>query len=97
VADIKYTIVQHSAFGYKGDRQFERGVESRQVDIKVQQDRVIKAGGVLFDTYSEAEDFAMKAMYPEGYPGLTPRVEGTFSDKQVDGLRIYIPVRKVVG
>ena len=101
----KYTVVQHSGFGYGSDPQFQHGLESRSVLTKAERERVTKAGGLLFDTYTEAEDFAADAMYGtfKDDPGntrtfdLTPRAKGTFSDKKVDGLRIYIPVREVTG
>lgn len=88
---MKYTLVQHSAAGYKRDPGFARGLESRTVSTPAQLERVERAGGMLFDDYSAAEDKAMELMYPTDYPGITPAAPGTFSTLQVDGLRIYVP------
>jgi hypothetical protein len=91
----KWTVVQHSGFGYSGDPVFESGLEERRVGTKAEQARVERAGGVLFDDYSQAEDFAMEAMYPADTVGLAPSARGSFSEKTIDGLRIYVPVRQV--
>jgi hypothetical protein len=91
----KWTVVQHSGFGYAEDPTFEHGLEERQVSTRREQDRVERAGGVLFDGYCEAEDFAMSAMYPGEGAGLMPRAAGTFSENKVDGLRVYVPVREI--
>lgn len=94
---LKWTVVQHSAAGYRYDPQFEQGLESRQLQNKNEMNQVEKAGGLIFDNYNDAEDFAEKACYPEGYMGLIPQARGTFSLTMIDGLRVYIPVREVVG
>ena len=88
-ADIKYTLVQHSAFGYKGDRTFARAVEERMLHSQIEIDRVKKAGGLVFDHYPSDEEYDVN--YPEGTNGLVPQVRGTFSDRLIDGLRIYVP------
>lgn len=93
MAIMKYAIVQHSAFGYKGDRTFEQGLEQRVVTTKKEADAIEKAGGILFDTYGEADDFCDMVMYPEDDAGLTPSAKGTFADLKVDGLAVYIPRR----
>lgn len=99
----KWTVVQHSAFGYHGDPLFEKGLETREITGISTINRVQRAGGLVFDDYGTADDFAMEAMYPDGHEepmtqaGLVPRAQGTFSDRLIDGLAIYIPVRKVVG
>lgn len=92
----KWTIVQHSGWGYNMDPTFQRAVEMRHVGTKAEQTKVEKAGGILFDTYGEAADFEEKAngISTEEIPFLT--VKGKFSDKDIDGLKIYIPVREVV-
>lgn len=89
-----HTVVQHSGYGYKGDPQFIKGLESRTVDTRATLDRVKKAGGVLFHSYAQAEDYCMEEMYRTAPPGaftLTPQAPGEFSDRVVDGLRIYVP------
>lgn len=93
---MKFAIVQHSAAGYKGDPMFEAGLEHRMIDTKREIDLVNRVGGVMFDTYTEADEFEMEAMYSHT-DALIPDAQGTFSDKTIDGLKIYIPVRKVVG
>jgi hypothetical protein len=94
----KWTVVQHSAMAAKGDATFARGLESSLVTTAADRTRVEQAGGLLFDSYGEAEDFCDTAMYPNpDYLGLVPQAAGTFSDLTVDGLKIYIPVREVLG
>lgn len=95
--DVKYTVVQHSAFGYKDDPQFEAGLETRRVTTQKAQRDVIKVGGLLFDGQHEAETFCDEAMYPVGVEGLIPAARGTFAALKVDSLAVYISVREVVG
>lgn len=95
----KWTLVQHSAFGYAEKPGWEHAVETRSLHTDAEVKRVKQAGGMIFDTYGEAEDQVMKSCYPDG-PGDTltyPHVLGTFSDKMVDDLRIYIPKRETIG
>jgi len=89
----KHTIVQHSAFGYEKDYRFKFGLETRTLGNKKQIDRVEKAGGVVFDDYMDAEDYAFEQMYSEEVRGLCPLAKGTFSKMTVDGLHIYIPLK----
>jgi hypothetical protein len=95
--DYGYTVVQHSGYGYNNDPQFEHALESRKLGTKVEADRVTKAGGVIFPGYTEAEDFAEKAQYQPDNASIIPNAKGTFSDQLIDDLRIYIPVREIVG
>lgn len=88
--DARYTAVQHSAYGYGGDPTFMSGLESRCLDTQAEVKRVAGAGGMLFPTYEEAEAYCEREMY-EGNNGLLPHAPGTFSDKKVDDLRIYVP------
>lgn len=92
---MKWTLVQHSAYGYKGNLRFQAGLETRHVTTKRNEERIIKAGGLLFDSYQEAEDAAMLYQYPPGYEGLTPRAlsTGDFARGKIDDLRIFIPYR----
>lgn len=85
-----YTIVQHSAYGYKGDPAFSKGLETRSVNTD-ERNRVVKAGGLLFPTYSSAENYADREMYVQVYGGIIPDAPGTFSHMKIDGLAIYIP------
>lgn len=93
----KWAIVQHSGFGYSEDPTFRQGLEPKLVTKVTEQRLVEQAGGLLFDGYNEAEDFCDTAMYPPGALGLVPQARGTFSDKEIAGLKIYVPVRTVVG
>lgn len=92
--ESKYTLVQHSGFGYAHKEAFRLAVESREVSGK-DIERVKKVGGVLFDTYGEAMDAEDRENYPPGVEGICPKVRGTFHHSVVDGLAIYLPDRKL--
>jgi hypothetical protein len=89
----KWTVVQHSGYGYKGNPQFKQAVETRQVQTKGEMSLVERSGGVVFDSYLLAEEFAERANYPADYNGIIPDARGTFSKLMIDSLRIYIPLR----
>lgn len=91
----QFTIVQHSACGYRGDPLWSRAVETRTVNTASEARKVNAAGGMLFDTYHEAAIFEDR-INTDG-PGMYPAVKGAFSTEMIDDLRIYIPVRSVVG
>ena len=94
MAVVKWTIVQHSAYGYKRNPQFEAAVETRMLDNAGQISRVKRCGGILFDSYRDAEDFAEKANYPDDNPSIIPEAKGRFSKVVfIDDLALYIPVR----
>jgi hypothetical protein len=93
----RWVIVQHSGFGYTGDPQFEKGLEVREVSTMKDRRLVERVGGLVFDDWKRADDFTEEATYDPDHTGLIPNAKGTFSDKEIDGLRIYIPVRTVVG
>ena len=91
---IQYAIVQHSGFGYGGNAQFIGGLETRSILSKAPARKVNEAMGLLFDNYSEAEDYCEWATYDlPKITGLIPRADrvGSFSTKSIDGLRIYVP------
>lgn len=90
----EYTVVQHSGYGYAGDPTFRRGLESCWVANQRQRETILRHGGLVFASYGEAEDYAMKEQYPEGYEGLVPAAPGTFDTYEVDGLRLYRPAAK---
>lgn len=90
--DTKWTLVQHSAYGYKGDGMFRRAVEERQLESQREVNRVLKAGGLIFDDYGAASDRAEVENYPDPeHMGLIPRCPGVFHRDAVDGLHIYLP------
>lgn len=92
-----WTLVQHSGYGYANKPGFEHGLETRMIETKTQRKQIVKLGGVIFATYGQAEDAAETFMYPDGVEGMYPKAQGTFADFKVDGLRLYLPVREVVG
>lgn len=95
----KWTLVQHSGFGYAEKPGWELAVETRLITTDVELKRVESVGGYVFDSYGEADDQEFKSNYPKGSGDalMYPCVQGTFSDKELDGLRIYIPMRAVIG
>jgi len=89
-----WTLVQHSAYGYKGDLVFRDAVEDRHLSLDSEVQKVRAAGGLLFESYTEAVDAAEAANYPPEAQGMVPVVRGTFSRKKIDGLSIYIPEKE---
>lgn len=94
-----WTIVQHSAYGYGQKPGFDRAVEVLQIQSHSEAKRVTESGGITFTTYAEASRFEEMANYPADMDptSLYPEAKGTFSDRTIDGLKIYIPVRTVAG
>lgn len=90
----KYTIVRHSAMEHKKDTTFSKGLEVKSVTSKAEEKRVQEAGGVLFDDWNEADDYAQNEMYQPSNLGLIPCAPGTFSKHAIGGLPIYVPVKK---
>lgn len=86
-----YTLVQHSGFADGGNPAFERGLEPAALMLKKTFDQVRRAGGLTFGVYADAADAALNHSYPTGTEGLIPQAPGSFSDKEVDGRRVYIP------
>lgn len=97
MAKYGYTLVQHSGFGYAGKPGFQQAVETRSIDTAKDRDLVKRVGGVLEVNGYEIDELEERVNYPPGVEGLYPKAQGTFSDKTIDGLRIYIPVTAVVG
>lgn len=91
-----YTIVQHSAWGYRGDPGFKQGLETREITSRSEKNIVERVGGMVFEDYSKAEDTALELSYPPANTGLYPTFQGSFSNKKIDGLAIAIPLRQVV-
>lgn len=104
----KWTLVQHSGAGYAGKPAFAKAVETRSVGYKDDGNpmtekqyrsecaRITAAGGVLFDSYVEASDAedtvnGVREDSPHGFLNA----QGTFSDQEVDGLRIYCPPKVI--
>lgn len=91
----KWTLVQHSGYGYGGNAGFKYGLETREINNVTDLRKVMKAGGVVFDNYMDAGRAEEELPYKNN-SSLYPKVHGTFSDEMIDGLRIYIPVREIV-
>jgi hypothetical protein len=87
----QYTIVQHAGYAIGKDPQFCRGVQSARVVQEAQLAAVERAGGRVFRSLSEAENYCSRQNYPMGYHGLQPVAEGRFSDEHIEGQPIYIP------
>lgn len=87
---VAFTVVQHSAAGYKGDSTFAKGLETRRIDEDQIRD-VLGLGGVVFGSYSSAEAYAQREMYPPEVTGFVPKAPGQFSHHTVDGLHLYKP------
>ncbi len=92
---MPYAIVQHSGVT-TGHAEFEQAVEMRQVDAR-QARKVRSIGGLVVDDWAVADALTETINYPEGYEGMIPRAIGMFSEVTIDGLRVYLPVREVVG
>jgi hypothetical protein len=92
---VPYAIVQHSGVT-TGHAEFEQAVEHVQVTARAAQ-KVRKVGGLVVEDWIDGELLAEQINYPQDYMGLTPAARGTFSDVTVCGLRVYLPVRQVVG
>lgn len=94
----RWTVVQHSGYGYGLNPQFRAGLEVRQVSTRTIARAIEKLGGVLFDSWSAADDFAEMEMYStvEGN-GLIPAAPGKFASLKVDELAVYIPAKVGVG
>jgi hypothetical protein len=89
-----YTIVQHSAAGYKGDDTFAQGLEIVEVSGAGLIGRIVSAGGKVFSAYNIANSYCMDECYPPGHQGMIPKAPGTFHPVlKVHGLKLYIPAK----
>jgi hypothetical protein len=92
----KWTLVQHSAFGYQEKPGWDKAVETRQISTEAELGMAVNEGGMIFDSYNDADEAEYKENYPNG-AGETltyPEVKGTFSNREIDGLKIYIPAQQ---
>jgi hypothetical protein len=88
--ESKRTLVQHSGYAEGARPQFRYALETRAVTA-AQARQVLKAGGLVYDGYVEAENAADALMYESGNT-IAPRVPGEFSNVlRIDGLRVYLP------
>jgi hypothetical protein len=89
----RYTLVRHTGYSVGGNRQFEHAVELRAISGKTATQQVVKAGGLIFASYSEASMREEAENYPPGATGLIPAATGKFSQRKVSGEEIYIPAK----
>lgn len=87
----RYTLVRHSGYGYGRNPSFAFGVEPRSVNGN-EAKSVRAAGGLLFDSYREADERAEAEMYYGAPDSLLPRVRGSFSEVRFGGLQVYVPL-----
>lgn len=89
---VKFTLVRHSAYGINRDADFRHAVEEHAI-VDGMIPRILKAGGLIFDTYKEAFDAAQAYNYPPGTQALIPQAQGEF--KNVGSVRaVFIPFPK---
>ena len=87
----QWTVVQHYGFGYGDKEGFKQGLEERHVETVGMFNKIRKAGGLLFNTYKEASDYAFNEMYPKSVSGMYPNAPGKFTRFKLDELRVYLP------
>ena len=85
-----YTLVQHSGFVVAGKMDFKYAVELRSLG-GTSAETILEAGGLIFETYTEASRAEFNENYPPDVHGLIPRVLGSFSEIKAQGQKIYIP------
>lgn len=91
----KYTLVQHSGYGYAGKPEFQAAVELKEIKGK-EIDKVKRAGGAVFDDYREGSEAETRENYPPGVVGLIPNVRGRFHKTvSIDRLKVYLPDPKL--
>lgn len=91
MTDKKYTVVQHSGYGISGKPGFMKGLEPVSVTA-AQEKTVLAGGGLLFATYTEADEFCDKECYPASNTGMYPEAPGHFAKVKVTGLALYCPL-----
>lgn len=84
---LNYTLVAHSGL--------TNHVEMRSVTTKAEQERVISAGGVIFTSFTAADNAEYEANYHEIKDSNSiignAKLNGHFSKKKVKGSKIFIP------
>jgi len=85
-----YTLVQHSGWVVAGKQDFKNAVELRSL-YGMNEKTVREVGGLLFESYSTASSAEFNENYPADVHGMIPRVNGSFSERKVEGQKIYIP------
>ncbi len=93
--NVKWTIVQHSGYAYGEKQGFKAGLEEAAVSRKDVMTRIEREGGLLFDDYKTARDYATAEMFPDDHEGIYPKAPGTFSKFSLDGQRLYLPAKGI--
>ena len=85
----KYTLVEHSGLPL--------AVELKSVRTEAQVKRIEEAGGVLFDSYEDADSAEYNYNYTGVEDGLNPNClnTGDFSRKLFGGSKIFVPTRGI--
>jgi hypothetical protein len=83
-----WTLVRHSGFMKPG---FERAVEEAAVTRKGDVEKIRKAGGLLFEDYTEASTREYSENYPPEVEGFYPHVRGRFTNLKIGGRALYVP------
>ena len=86
--DGQYVLVQHSGWGYGGQPEFARAVESRYLPDE-ERGAAEALGVTIFQGYAEGSAAEEEENWPEGYEGIIPRVRGWFTSEKMNGLAYY--------
>ena len=87
-----YTLVQHSAYVFRDDPRFEKAVELTSVKPTLR-NHIVRCGGWVFNSYSEADEAEYMVNYPIEPMGLFAFAQGEFKLlKRVSEFSpVYIP------
>lgn len=92
VGNSCYTLVRHSSH-VEGTRDaFAMAVEEQAINPDALGD-VHRAGGLIFQSYSDAHDTALSENYTTGKYGQGMKVDGTFKNVRSVGA-VFIPTPK---
>lgn len=86
-----YTLVQHSGYVHASKPDFKHAVELKGIVTQRELDDIEKVGGLVLPTYQTASDREEAENYPPEVQGLIPKIRGTFANRSINGLRIYVP------
>lgn len=85
-----YTVCRHSGYVFSGSPEFAFALESKAIP-KSEAGRVSAAGGIVFQTYAQAEDYCDRETAAADGSPFVYRARGRFSHETVGGLPIYVP------
>lgn len=87
----QWTLIWHTGWTETQHVEFERAVQSSPIRSTVERRAVLLAGGLVFEEYAAAEDFAEAVNYPPSVQGLIPFFDGQIVPTQINGLSVYVP------